>query len=38
MKQFLLILAAGFLVAGLAASAAQASTRMVLMEEWTNTS
>jgi hypothetical protein len=38
MKKYLLVLAAGLLVAGLAASAAQASTRMVVIEEWTNTS
>jgi hypothetical protein len=36
MKQSLLILAAGLLVAILAAQA-QAATRMVLFEEWTNT-
>lgn len=37
MKKFLLVLAAGLFVAGLAAQA-QAATRMVLFEEWTNTS
>jgi len=37
MKNLLLILAAGLFVVGLAAQA-QAATRMVLFEEWTNTS
>lgn len=36
MKKFLLILAAGVLVAGLAATQARSATRMVLFEEWTN--
>ena len=37
MKNFVLFLTAGLLVAGLAVSAAQAATRMVVLEEWTNT-
>jgi hypothetical protein len=37
MNKFLLVLAAGLFVAGLAVSAAQAATRMVVLEEWTNT-
>jgi len=36
MRNLLLILAAGLFVAGLAST--QASTRMVVIEEWTNTS
>ncbi len=37
MKNLVLILAAGFLVAGLAATQAQSAPRMVIFEEWTAT-
>lgn len=38
MRNLLLILAAGLFVAGLATNQAQSATRMVVIEEWTNTS